>query len=153
MRLCIVIITLWKIPDEHTPHIKEMGQPKISRQTVIYIYVAGVGKFFSVKGSVQFSSVAQLCPTLCDPMNWSTPGLPVHHQLPEFTQTHGASSWWCHPANSSSVVPFSSCPQSLPAWVFSNESTLRKRLDSKYFLVLGAMRSLTTTQLCPLGMK
>ena len=36
----------------------------------------------------QFSSVAQLCPTLCDPMNRSTPGLPVHHQLPEFTQTH-----------------------------------------------------------------
>ena len=38
--------------------------------------------------SVQFSSVAQLCPTLCEPMNHSTPGLPVHHQLPEFTQTH-----------------------------------------------------------------
>ena len=36
----------------------------------------------------QFSSVAQSCPTLCDPMNHSTPGLPVHHQLPEFTQTH-----------------------------------------------------------------
>ena len=38
--------------------------------------------------SVQFSSVAQSCPTLCNPMNSSTPGLPVHHQLPEFTQTH-----------------------------------------------------------------
>ena len=38
--------------------------------------------------SVQFSSVAQLCPTLCDLMNRSTPGLPVHHQLLEFTQTH-----------------------------------------------------------------
>ena len=38
--------------------------------------------------SVQFSSVAKLCPTLCDPMNRSTPDLPVHHQLPEFTQTH-----------------------------------------------------------------
>ena len=37
---------------------------------------------------MQFSSVAQLCPTLCDPMNHSTPSLPVHHQLPEFTQTH-----------------------------------------------------------------
>ena len=37
---------------------------------------------------LQFSSVAQLWPTLCDPMNRSTPGLPVHHQLPEFTQTH-----------------------------------------------------------------
>ena len=38
--------------------------------------------------SVQFSSVAQSCPTLWDPMNRSTPDLPVHHQLPEFTQTH-----------------------------------------------------------------
>ena len=38
--------------------------------------------------SVQFSPVTQSCPTPCDPMNCSTPGLPVHHQLPEFTQTH-----------------------------------------------------------------
>ena len=38
--------------------------------------------------SVQFSSVTQACPTICDPMNSSTPGLPVHHQLPQFTQTH-----------------------------------------------------------------
>ena len=38
--------------------------------------------------SVQFSLVAQSCPTLCDPMNCSMPGLPVHHQLPESTQTH-----------------------------------------------------------------
>ena len=45
------------------------------------------GSFFSL-GSVQFSSVTQSCPTLCDPMNCSTPGLPVHHQLLEFTQTH-----------------------------------------------------------------
>ena len=40
------------------------------------------------EASVQFSSVAQSCPTLCDPINRSTPGLPVHHQLLEFTQTH-----------------------------------------------------------------
>ena len=40
------------------------------------------------KIDLSFSSVAQSCPTLCDPMNRSTPGLPVHHQLPEFTQTH-----------------------------------------------------------------
>ena len=37
---------------------------------------------------LQFSSVAQSCPTLCNPMDYSTPGLPVHHQLPELTQTH-----------------------------------------------------------------
>ena len=57
-------------------------------------------------------SVAQSCATLCDPMNCSTTGLPAYHQLPEFTKTC-PSSQWCHPAISSSVVPFSSCPQSL----------------------------------------
>ena len=64
---------------------------------------------------IQFSSVAQSCPTLCDPMNRSTPGLPVHHQLPGVHSDSRPSSRWCHPAISSSVVPFSSCPQSLPA--------------------------------------
>ena len=44
--------------------------------------------FLISSASVQFSSVTQLCPTLCNPKNCSTPGLPVHHQLPEFTQTH-----------------------------------------------------------------
>ena len=44
--------------------------------------------FLPVFISVQFSSVAQSCPTLCDPMDCNTPGLPVHHQLPESTQTH-----------------------------------------------------------------
>ena len=63
---------------------------------------------------VQFRSVTQSCPTLCNPMNHSMPGLPVHHQLPEFTQTRPLSQW-CHPAISSTVIPFSSCPQSLPA--------------------------------------
>ena len=69
---------------------------------------------FIIGGSVQFSSFGQSCPTLCDPMNHSTPGLPVHHQLPEFTQTyvHRVSDA-IQP--SSSVIPFSSYPQSLPA--------------------------------------
>ena len=44
--------------------------------------------FIQLSESVQFSSVAQLCPTLCDPMDCSTPGFPVHHQLPELVQTH-----------------------------------------------------------------
>ena len=61
------------------------------------------------------SSVAQSCPILCDPVNRSTPGLPVHHQLLQFTQTH-VHHQWCHPAISSSAIPeFSSCPQSLSA--------------------------------------
>ena len=65
---------------------------------------------YTIECSAQFSSVTQSCPTLCDPMNRSMPGLPVHHQLPEITQTHAHRvSDAIHPI-SSSVVPFSSCP-------------------------------------------
>ena len=77
-----------------------------------------------VFSSVQFSSVAQSCPTLCDPMNHSTPGLPVHHHLPEFTQTHvhqvGDSIQPSHP---NFLLP--PIPPSIR--VFSNESTLHMR--------------------------
>ena len=65
--------------------------------------------------SVQFSSVAQSCPTLCNSMNRSTPGLPVHQPTPGVHSDSHPLSHWCHPAISSSGVPFSSCPQSLPA--------------------------------------
>ena len=61
---------------------------------------------------IGISSVAHLCPTLCNLKDCNTPGLPVHHQLAELTQTPW---WWCHPTISSSAVPFSSCPQSFPA--------------------------------------
>ena len=91
---------------------KTWKQPKCS---LTEEWVKKMWYIYTMEYSVQFSSVAQLCPTLCDPMNRSTPGLPVHHPLPEFTQTQCPSSWWCHPAISSSVGPFSSCPQSLPA--------------------------------------
>ena len=60
----------------------------------------------------RFSSVAQSYPTLCNPMEGNTPGLLVHHQLPESTQTH--VHWVCYPTTSSSVVPFSSHLQSFP---------------------------------------
>ena len=77
--------------------------------------------------SVQFSSVTQSCSTLCNPMNRSTPGLPVHHQLPEFTQTqvHQASDAIqpSHPLLSPS--PPAPIPPSIR--VFSNESTLCMR--------------------------
>ena len=63
--------------------------------------------------SVQFSWGTQSCPTLCDPMDCSTPGLPVHHQLPELEQTH-LHRPWCHPTISFSVIPFSSRLQSFP---------------------------------------
>ena len=77
--------------------------------------------------SVRFSSVAQSCPTLCDPMNRSTPGLPVHHQLLEFTQDSRPSSQWCHPAISS-CLPLLLLPSIPPSIrVFSSESTLHMR--------------------------
>ena len=75
----------------------------------------------------QFSSVAQSCPTLCDPMNCSTPRLPVHHQLPEFTQTHihrvSDTIQPSHPLSS----PSPPAPISPSIRVFSNESTLCMR--------------------------
>ena len=74
--------------------------------------------------SVQFSSVTQSCLTLCNPMNHSTPGLPVHHQLPKFTQTHvhrvGDAIQPSHPLSSLSVpAPSPSQHQSLFQWVNS----------------------------------
>ena len=83
--------------------------------------------FISSFSSVQFSSVAQSCPTLCNPMNCSTPGLPVHHQLPE----------WLKLTSIKSVMPSSHLILCRPLLflppippsirVFSNESTLRIR--------------------------
>ena len=76
---------------------------------------------------VQFSSVAQSCPTFCDPMNHSTPGLPVHHKLLEFTQTHvhlvvipSNHLILCHP-----LLLLPTIPPSIR--VFSSESTLHMR--------------------------
>ena len=65
----------------------------IKLKTIKSLFLGHIGYIPSVNqsthgSSAQFSSVTQSCPTLCDPMNHSTPGLPVHHQLPKFTQTH-----------------------------------------------------------------
>ena len=60
------------------------GNVKAVQDSGTPVYASVIRQF----SSAQFSSVTQLCPTLCDPMNCSTPGLPVHHQLLEFTQTH-----------------------------------------------------------------
>ena len=80
--------------------------------------------------SVQFSSVAQSCPTLCDPMNCSTPGLPVHHHPPEFTQTHihrvRDAIQPSHPRSSPSPpAPNPSQPQSLFQWVNSSHEVTK----------------------------
>ena len=68
---------LWKI-------LKEKGLPDHLTCLLRNLYVGQE----ETEPSVQFSSVAQLHPTLCNPMNHSMPGLPVHHQLLKFTQTH-----------------------------------------------------------------
>ena len=89
---------------------------------VMFIFSKNQALSFS---SVQFSSVVQSCPTLCDPVNHSTPGLPVHHHLPEFTQTH---VHWVrdaiqpsHPGSSPSPpAPNPSQHQSLFQWGRSN---------------------------------
>ena len=80
--------------------------------------------------SVQFSSVAQSCPTLCDPMNCSMPGLPVHHQLLEFTQTHvhrvSDAIQPSHPLSSPSpLAPNRSHHQSLFQWVNSSHEVAK----------------------------
>ena len=78
----------------------------------------------------QFSSVAQSCPALCDPMNRSTPGLPVHHHLPEFTQTYvhwdSDAIQPSHPLSSSSPpAPNPSQHQGLFQWVNSSHEVAK----------------------------
>ena len=85
---------------------------------------------FSVLFSwILFSSVAQSCPTLCNPMNRSTPGLPVHHQLPEFTQTHvhrvGDAIQPSHPLLSPSPALNLSQHQGLFKWVSSSHQVAK----------------------------
>ena len=84
-----------------------------SNESVLHIRWPKYWSFSFSISSVQFSSVTQSCPTLCNPMNCSTPGLPVHHQLPEFTQTH------VHPV-SDAIKP--SHPLSSPSPPASNPS-------------------------------
>ena len=90
--------------------VKLVGSGNLTLRSVLQVGLILMLEALLVSQSV--SSVTQLCLTLCDSMNCSMPGLPVHHQHPESTQTH---VHWVGPAISSSVVPFSSCHQSLLA--------------------------------------
>ena len=73
-----------------------------------------------------YSSVVQSCLTLCNPVDHSMPDLPVHRQLPEFTQTHPLSQWWIQPSHPLHLLPL--LPSNFPSIrVFSNESALRIR--------------------------
>ena len=91
--------------------------------------------------SVQFSSVTQSCPTLCDPMDCSMPGLPVHYQLPEFTQTHvhwvGDAIQPSHPLSSPFPPAFNlSQLQGLFQWVSSSHQVaevLEFQLQHQFF--------------------
>ena len=67
-------------------HLKIFINSGLNFLLLLYNYIINFLRMNEKK--FQFSSVAQSCPTLCNPMNRSTPGLPVHHQLPESTQTH-----------------------------------------------------------------
>ena len=96
-----------------------------SRKIVLMFYLKHIKRDIDILDTVgegvQFSSVAQSCLTLCDSMNCSTPGLPVHHQLPEFTQTHvhrvGDAIQLSHPLSSPSPpAPNPSQHQSLRGW-------------------------------------
>ena len=101
--------------------------------------------------SVQFSSIPQSCLTLCDPMNHSTPGLPVHHQLPEFTQIHvhrvGDAIQPSHPLSSPSPpAPNPSQHQGLFQWVNSSSGG-----QSTGVSALASVLPMNTQNWSPLG--
>ena len=110
-------ILAWRIPGTEEPvGLPSMGLHRVGRDWP---------ELAAVAATVQFSSVAQSCPIVCDPMNHSQPGPPLHHQLPELTQTHvhlvGDAIQPSHPLSS----PFPPALNPQPSIrVFSNESTL-----------------------------
>ena len=112
-------------PDFHSGHSTQIELTKIINQ------ILKLHCWESFNGFL-FSSVAQLSPTLCDPMYFGTPGFPVHDQLLELAHSCPLSRW-CHPTLSSSVIPLSSCLQSFWASVFSSESVLPIRWP-KYWI-------------------
>ena len=110
------IILAWRIPCTEEPgRLQFMGSQRLGHNW-------GTNN--------QFSPVAQSCPTLCDPMNQSTPGLPVHDQLPEFTQTHvhrvGDAIQPSHPLSSPSPpAPNPSQHQGIFQWVNSSHEVAK----------------------------
>ena len=113
----------------HTPTGKFYAQPQKIKYLCDWIEDQWQSFWYPQRNN-QFSSVAQSCPTLCDPMNRSTPGLPVHHQLPEFTQTHvhrvSDAIQPSHPLSSPSPpAPNPSPHQSLFQWVNSSHEVAK----------------------------
>ena len=94
------------------------------------VFSTSTSQITTNKNAIQFSSVAQLCPALCDPMDCNTPGLPVHQQLPEFTQTH--LHWVCDAIQPSHCLSSPSPPafdlsqhQGLSQWVSSSNQVAK----------------------------
>ena len=114
-----------------TDHILPTTQAEIcTPHCLITLHTHAVSHYDFVPHHVKFSSVARSCPTLCNPMNCSTPGPPVHHQLPEFTQTHvhrvGDAIQPSHPLSSPSPpAPNPSQHQSLFQWVNSSHEVAK----------------------------
>ena len=102
LQMYMALYTIWKVKVKVAQLCPTLC--KTVGHTVHGIFHARILEWVAI--SVQFSSVSQSCPTLCDPKNHSTPGLPVHHQLPESAQTH------VHPAGGA-IQP--SHPLSSPA--------------------------------------
>ena len=132
---------LWKFPREHCsvtildptsdPHSSPTERRREARKATdrkeLHSFML---QWCACPSWVQFSSVAQSCPTLWDPMNRSTPGLPVHHQLQEFTQTHvhrvGDAIQPSHPLSSPSPpAPNPSQHQDLFQWVNSSHEVAK----------------------------
>ena len=87
--LSVFVVSICSFPWDYNEFVPPKEHKVLCRHSSYSNYSPSTNHFlFCLKYEFTFSSAAQLCPTLCDPMNRSTPGLPVHHQLPQFTQTH-----------------------------------------------------------------
>ena len=124
-------ILAWRIPGTGAWWATSTGSHRVGHEwSNLAAAVAATFTLHNSLNSVQFSSVPQSCPTLWDPMNHSMPGLPVHHQLPEFTQTHVRrvcdAIQPSHPLSSPSPpAPNPSQHQSLFQWVNSSHEVAK----------------------------
>ena len=127
----------------HTSHLETLTSRKSMWLFLIYSFICSTSplsssplpsppplRLSSLLATAQFSSVAQLCTTLCNPMDWSMPGLPVHHQLLEFTQTPlhwmGDAMQPSHPLSSPSPLALNlSQHQGLFRWVISSHQVAK----------------------------
>ena len=128
--LCLEKVNTRLLCDQPPPPCISLKEVHVFINEKICIWILIATLYVITKHSVQFSSVTQSCPTLCDPMNRSTPGLPVHHQLPEFTQTHvhrvSDAIQPSHPLSSPPPpAPNPSQHQSLFQWVNSSHEVAK----------------------------